>query len=223
MCTLFHLFIPIFFSSVHCLISPVLIPTIGIGHLSSNSMRRDYYRGSQDSLAIRGELFRFYCLLICLIILAFHKKFIANILWHYDVFSFIARFIGLIQPNPIHCWYFMFHMLDIVFLTHFAPLPVFPPPPHRSVLFVCRWSLNHKNCVYYPRISVMCRSDTVNVIINLLMLPCYCVADVSLFHHVTCEKHYYFAYTTFFTCSYRTKNGSVWQESNRNICSQCLF
>lgn len=27
----------------------------GIGQLSSNSIRRDYYRGSQDSLAIRGE------------------------------------------------------------------------------------------------------------------------------------------------------------------------
>lgn len=28
---------------------------IGVGSLSSNSMRRDYYRGSQDSLAIRGN------------------------------------------------------------------------------------------------------------------------------------------------------------------------
>lgn len=30
---------------------------LGIGQLSSNSIRRDYYRGSQDSLAIRGERF----------------------------------------------------------------------------------------------------------------------------------------------------------------------
>lgn len=31
----------------------------GIGHSNSNTIRRDYYRGSQDSLAIRGELFLF--------------------------------------------------------------------------------------------------------------------------------------------------------------------
>lgn len=29
---------------------------LGLSQLSSNSIRRDYYRGSQDSLAIRGEL-----------------------------------------------------------------------------------------------------------------------------------------------------------------------
>lgn len=37
------------------------------GQLSSNSMRRDYYRGSQDSLAIRGNLeLNFIYLFLCL-------------------------------------------------------------------------------------------------------------------------------------------------------------
>lgn len=30
--------------------------TVGIGQLNSSPMRRDYYRGSQDSLAVRGEI-----------------------------------------------------------------------------------------------------------------------------------------------------------------------
>lgn len=79
-------------------INNIEFTTVGIGQLSSSSMRRDYYRGSQDSLAIRGKFTdshnynqnHLFCLPIFIIL--FTRFFFASLFW-FDHFILIINFI----------------------------------------------------------------------------------------------------------------------------------
>lgn len=87
------------------------INAVGIGQLSSSSMRRDYYRGSQDSLAIRG-LFE-----------STHFQFL-NSFFHYHFYLVFLNFVWYMKrskisyENPIlvdFFWNFFFWNFDDYF------------------------------------------------------------------------------------------------------------
>lgn len=70
---------------------------VGIGQLNPSPMRRDYYRGSQDSLAVRGK---FLLLIFNVIILLLMCCFILN-LNDFLIYMIFQHLVSVLKINII--------------------------------------------------------------------------------------------------------------------------